>query len=120
MSETFGAFVSKWANPAIIIFMFTITWGAIQWGNKLTDESIQAAKERGAISAELSFFGSKIYQDDSRNIEAHAKQGQILKAIADQLSAMEKRADRLEQRMGRNESLIIENQRDAHEHGNGQ
>ena len=120
MSETIGAFVSKWANPAIIIFLFTITWGAIQWGNKLTDESIQAAKERGALNAEMAFMSNKLYVDDSRNIQAHARQGEILKAIADQLAAMEKRADRLEQRMGRNESLIIENQRDAHEHGNGQ
>ena len=119
MTDTFQSFLEKWSTPAIFIFLVTITWGAIQWGNKLTDESIQAAKERGALSAELEFVGNKLWADDNRNIAINAKQTEILNGMLRQIDSMDGRANRAEDRMGRNESLIIENQRDAHTH-NGQ
>ena len=123
MTDTFQTFLHKWSTPGIWIFLATLAYGGVNWGNKLTDESIQAAKERGALTAEVEFVANKVWADDSRNIQAHAKQSEILKGLIRNLEAMderiESRADRAESRMGRNESLIIENQRDAHKH-NGQ
>ena len=113
--DSFQSFIQRWSQPAILIFLLTITWGAIQWGNKLTDESIQAAKERGAIMAEVDFIGNKVWTDDSRNIAAHARQAEILKAVAGRLEAMEKRNDRMEARIQRNEGWIGENREHRNE-----
>ena len=115
--DSFQSFVQRWSQPAILVFLLSITWGAIQWGNKLTDESIQAAKERGAIMAEVDFIGNKVWTDDSRNIAAHTRQAEILKAVAGRLEAMENRNNRMEARIQRNESWITGNQNHGHSRG---
>jgi hypothetical protein len=53
MMDAFKAFVDRWMQPSLIVGFLVVIYGAIIWGNNLTEEALRAAEERGKHNARI-------------------------------------------------------------------
>ena len=96
--------IEKWATPAGLV----IALGLVIWLVQLEARSINNAQSIARSEQALESVANAV----AKSTAALARTSALQDALFNQVQ-------QLDDRMERNESLIIMNQRDSHEHGNG-